>query len=208
VCALGDVPRHSQSIVELTLQVAPGMAVNLVSLEGPCSITADQQDIDRGDTDLCVDPLPGQEFDLELSMSAGPDRVWAGQNLVYTITVSNAGPGPATYVEVYQTLPWGVTPVTFDSRCLPYVTDMYCSLGWLDPGEAVTLQLTTQIPLNVGGVLVSTAKVSSFIDALDRVWGLDTNLLNNDAALYTPIQAGEPPQPPVSIYLPVVLRGL
>ena len=70
----------------------------------------------------------------------------------------------------------------------------------------MTLQLTTQIPLNVGGVLVNTVHVSSFNYPFDRIKGFDTNPHNNYATLYTHVQGGELLIYP--IYLPVVLRGM
>ncbi|MBN1890318.1 MAG: DUF4397 domain-containing protein [Thermoflexales bacterium] len=209
VCSLGDAPRQGQFVVEMTLQVDPGLNAKEVSLDGNCTITADQQDLDRGDTELCVDPLPQQDYDLEVSMSAGPGPVWAGQELVYTITVRNAGPGPVPRVNVYNALPWATTVVALDDRCFTYVTDVSCNLGPLEPGETATLQSTLQLPLHVGGVLVNIARASSFVDPLDRIKGFDVDLHNNYAALYTPIQEGEAPQPPAHpVYLPIVLRGM
>ena len=209
VCDLGIVPRQSRSVIEATLRAAPGTNINLVSLEGPCSLTADQEDLDRGDTELCVDPLPQQDYDLAVSLSSAADQVFAGQSLVYTITVSNAGPGPASQVNVKSSLPWDVTLEALDPRCLPYLTDVFCNLDSLAAGEIATFQLSTRLPSNIGGILVNAARVSSLSGPLDPVQGFDTNLDNNYATLYTHVREGESPQPPgYPVYLPLVLRDM
>jgi len=63
--------------------------------------------------EVCLDgggQCPGA--DLSLTMSASPGTVFVGGNVVYTLTVSNAGPSPAQNVVISQSLPPGVTDVT------------------------------------------------------------------------------------------------
>ena len=63
--------------------------------------------------EVCVDgggQCPGS--DLSLTMSANPSLVYVGSNVVYSLTVSNAGPSPAQNVVIIQGLPAGVTDVT------------------------------------------------------------------------------------------------
>ena len=62
---------------------------------------------------VCVDgggQCPGAN--LSLAMSALSSLVYVGSNEVYSLTVSNAGPSPATNVVITQTLPAGVIDVT------------------------------------------------------------------------------------------------
>ena len=63
--------------------------------------------------EVCVDgggECPGA--DLSVTMSASPNPVFVTNTLVYTMTVSNAGPGSAENVVIVQSLPPGVGYVT------------------------------------------------------------------------------------------------
>ena len=60
----------------------------------------------------CVDgggTCPGS--DLSLTMSASPNPAFVGSNVIYTLTVSNAGPSTAPNVLVVQSLPQGVVGI-------------------------------------------------------------------------------------------------
>lgn len=116
-------------------------------------------------------PPAADEADLAVTKSDGADPVTAGQNLTYTITVANAGPGEAQSVTLTDTLPTGAT---FVSATAP--------AGWMlatpDVGSGGTVTATAStlaadvtagavvtIVVNVGagvtGTLTNTAAVSS-----------------------------------------------
>ena len=53
--------------------------------------------------------MVANEADLSISISDAPDPVQVGGPLIYTLTVSNAGPFTATGLEVTSILPGGFT---------------------------------------------------------------------------------------------------
>lgn len=102
----------------------------------------------------------GDQADLSITKLADPDPVRPGQELTYTITVDNTGPGPALNVTVSDNLPSGVTLVSVSSSqgdC----TALPCNLGTLASGGNATVEIVVSIEENPANPLVNTAEVSS-----------------------------------------------
>ncbi|WP_346149707.1 hypothetical protein [Nonomuraea recticatena] len=87
-----------------------------------------------GDADLDPEPLEEEieqlweqlnTADLSVAVSDSPDPVAAGTETVYTVTVRNAGPAPATSVRALVSLPVGFRYVGSNARC----TTSGCYLG-------------------------------------------------------------------------------
>jgi len=83
----------------------------------------------------------------------------AGQNIVYTIVVTNNGPSTANAVSVADPTPSGLTFVSNSGAC----TSAYpCALGNLTSGQNATITSTYTIaPGAAGSVITNTATVSS-----------------------------------------------
>jgi uncharacterized repeat protein (TIGR01451 family) len=100
--------------------------------------------------------------DLSIGMSAAPDPVFVGSNLVYAITVTNRGPSTAHGVAVSQSFSPGA--IAFVSG-IPLGSVVYsggtvnASLGDIAAG-ATASAIVTIIPLT-NGLLYSTASVGS-----------------------------------------------
>lgn len=84
--------------------------------------------------------------DLAIQKNASPAPATAGEQLIYTVTVTNNGPAEATNVTVVDTLPAGVTFVTDTDSCVqgPAGT-LTCSLGSLASGASVSFQIKVLI---------------------------------------------------------------
>jgi uncharacterized repeat protein (TIGR01451 family) len=89
----------------------------------------------------------------------GPATVNAGQNIVYTVTVTNNGPSSAFGVSVSDPTPGGLTFVSNSGGC----TGAYpCSLGTLTNGQTATILSTyATSSAAAGSTVVNTASVSS-----------------------------------------------
>jgi uncharacterized repeat protein (TIGR01451 family) len=112
---------------------------------------------------ICADggsQCPG--VDLSIGMTATPEPVFVGSNLLYTITVTNAGPDLAKNTIVSQPLAAGVIYVSGSasqgsvSQSGGIVT---ANLGNLAPGATATVLVTVN-PTQVG-LLITTATVTS-----------------------------------------------
>ena len=95
--------------------------------------------------------LPATAFaqaDLSISKTDSADPVTTGQEFTYSITVSNAGPEPATGVSVTDTLP---NEVDFVSASVPSYTEGTCEV---QGSKRVTCTLGTVVSGGTGSVSI------------------------------------------------------
>jgi uncharacterized repeat protein (TIGR01451 family) len=118
--------------------------------------------------------------DLEISKADSPDPVTVGDNLTYTITVTNRGPDAAANVVVTDTLPSGVTFVSASPGCVHVAGVVTCNLRYIPAGGSVTI--TIVVTPTAPGTISNTARVTS-----DTV---DPNTANNSDAEPTEVQSG------------------
>jgi uncharacterized repeat protein (TIGR01451 family) len=84
--------------------------------------------------------------DLSIAKGDDPDPAVAGEELTYTLTVTNGGPDSVPNVRVVDTLPAGVTYVSDDAGCVeaPAGT-LTCELGTMTNGEVEQIEITVEI---------------------------------------------------------------
>jgi uncharacterized repeat protein (TIGR01451 family) len=152
-----------------------GITVNAIH------ITLDQLPIAAIITDVTGDVIISQshaevtcaEADIAVDISDSPDPVEAGQDLVYTLEVSNDGPDTAPNVLLEQLLPPGVTFVSAvpdQGSCGEASGTLSCDLGDLASGGSTTVTVT--VTPTAPGSINTSASVSS--DAHD------SNLADNE----------------------------
>jgi uncharacterized repeat protein (TIGR01451 family) len=104
--------------------------------------------------------------DLRLSVTESADPVTLGSNLVYTVTVTNAGPFAATNVRLTNTLPAGVSLVSATTTLPGSLTTgpvIIANPGTLASGAGGTLTITVT-PVQVGNLLNQTSARSDITD--------------------------------------------
>jgi uncharacterized repeat protein (TIGR01451 family) len=124
------------------------------------------------------------QADLSITKTHSPDPVIAGNQLTWTLSVTNNGPDPSPSVTVTDTLPAGDQYLTNNlnppSACSAVGQTVTCTLGDLANGQNVTFNLVTlvdpSVVANAGGPtsITNTATVSSGIVS-------DPNPANNTA---------------------------
>jgi hypothetical protein len=141
-------------------------------------------------TDFTVDST-----DIGVTVTALPDPVFIGSNLVYTIIVTNGGPVQALNVRLTNTLPQSVvlkSAATTQGSLTTNVSPIVGALGNLNSSNSATILLT--VTPTVAGLITNTASIGS--DSLDpnpanniysiatTVWPLPllsiTNLMSNN----------------------------
>jgi uncharacterized repeat protein (TIGR01451 family) len=135
--------------------------------------------VDRYQFARLIRPL-AEQADLEISKADSPDPVTVGDNLTYTITVTNRGPDAATNVVVTDTLPSGVTFVSASPGCVHSAGVVTCNLGNIPAGGFVTI--TIVVTVTAPGTISNTATVTSDT--------LDPNTANNSDAEPTEVSEG------------------
>jgi uncharacterized repeat protein (TIGR01451 family) len=124
--------------------------------------------------------------ELSLSQTANPNPVPAGQQLVYTVTVTNNGPSYASNVTLVDTLPAAVTFVSStpgSPTCNHSSQVVTCNLAGLVSGQQQAIGIRVSVPQGAAGTtLTNTATLSSQM--------LDRNLADNSSSLG--VQVGEP----------------
>lgn len=119
--------------------------------------------------------------DLSITKTPVPNPTECGEDVVYTITITNNGPGAAENVVVTDPLATGldfISMSTSQGACDPDAVN--CDLGTVDPGTSVTITVTV-VPTEEGDIS-NTATVSSTT--------LDPNPADNSATAILTVQGG------------------
>ena len=109
----------------------------------------------------CVEAAP----DLALSKSVNPASVPVGQNAVFTLNVTNNGPGAATNVVVTDTLPSGLAYVSNTCGATFAAPTLTWNVGGLADGAGAACDVT--VTVTGEGTLTNNAVVTA--DGVDPV---------------------------------------
>lgn len=129
--------------------------------DGDPDITDPDDDGDGINDDEDEDPLGVERADLSLTKDNGLTTVMPRQALSYTLTVHNAGPSTLSSIKVIDTLPPGLTGVSFVPSGGSYdpATGSWMGLT-LGPGDTVTLTVNATVTEDAADTLTNTACVS------------------------------------------------
>jgi uncharacterized repeat protein (TIGR01451 family) len=120
-----------------------------------------------------VTPMPQNISDLAVTKTASTQQVAVGQSVIYTLTVHNLGPNPASNVSVTDRLPQGLTFVSAQPSQGSYnPTTGKWTIGNMLNGGVATLLITARV--NVVAPVRNTARVTFL--------GVDPDLSNNVSA--------------------------
>jgi uncharacterized repeat protein (TIGR01451 family) len=158
---LGTLP--SGNVATLTIVVRPS-ALAVGQIVDAASVTGNQSDPVLANNSTSTTTEVDPSSDVSIDITGAPDPVAAGQNLVYTITVTNNGPNPATGVSVVDVLPASLNFVSSlpsqgaSSEVGGVVTTAFGSLA---VGASATVSITVQATVGSVGVITNSASVSS-----------------------------------------------
>ncbi len=128
-----------------------------------------------------ISTVASESADLAIGMADSPDPLFIGNNLTYTITVTNLGPATAGDVIVTDTLPGGVSLVSVNPAAGSNLVGGVVTVSLGDLGSGATATVTLVVHPAAGGTITNGAAVSSSV--LDPFKG------NNSAAVKTAVQA-------------------
>lgn len=153
--SIGNLNNGSSATLTITATVNPsGPYTNTAT------ITGGQNDPVPGNNSSSNTPTPVPQANLGVTKTVNNASPNVGSSVIFTITVSNAGPSNATGVNVTDVLPAGYTYQSSSAT----TTNQYNSgsgiwnVGILNAGNSETLTITAQV--NPSGPYTNTASVS------------------------------------------------
>ncbi len=172
----GKVPAHwnLSDIVLPVKNTVGGKVVNTASVELGIGDSIEGNPGNNGVSSDTSGSIIGQEADLSITKDA-PKSVVVGENLVYTLVATNAGPAAATNVRVKDQLnnllnPNGlVSAVASSGSCQPAGpangnVQVDCNIGTLAAGQSATVTITVKPNNNQAGVLKRENQATVFSD--------------------------------------------
>jgi uncharacterized repeat protein (TIGR01451 family) len=188
-CNLGTITAAGSTSFTVTVGVSSSAATSGTLSPGDCdgsedlcntaSVSSSTTEADPSDNSDSEPTDVTPEADLRVEKT-GPASVVPGEQVVYTITVTNDGPSAADNVSVADPTPSGLAFVSNTGDC---VTTFPCSLGTLASGASAVITSTYDVPASYAGPdpVENTATVSSTTD--------DPDLSNNDSTASAPVAA-------------------
>ncbi|MEU8007886.1 hypothetical protein AB0B66_42580 [Catellatospora sp. NPDC049111] len=117
-----------------------------------------------------------QLADLAITKVGTPETVLAGEEITYTITVTNSG-APALRVGVTDVLPAGVEFLASSIPCQNNAGTLTCGLGPMATGQTIQLVIQVRVPASFTGLtLTNTATVTSPQDETDSTATVTTRV--------------------------------
>jgi uncharacterized repeat protein (TIGR01451 family) len=117
--------------------------------------------------------------DLELAKSASPSPVVPGEDVTWTLTVTNKGPSTSIGETVTDTLPAEVTFASASAGCSEAGGTVTCAVGELAAGASKTFTITGQVASSLDKCLRNTGTVTG---------QFDPDSSNNTSTICTPIE--------------------
>jgi uncharacterized repeat protein (TIGR01451 family) len=149
-CGRSAAAPHAGAIAALMLSASPAPTPALVRATlGATALDSMAAGVDRDSGyGIVMADRSAAASDAAMTMS-GPATVAVGKNAVYTIMVTNNGPGSALSVQVLDPTPSGLVFVSnYTGAC---ATAFPCSLGTIPSGQTRTITATFMVPVLYAG---------------------------------------------------------
>lgn len=187
VCSLGDMPSGARVRIRVLAAAGDDTAgkrlVNRVAVSTRTREARYRNNFARAV--VRVNP----RVNLQVQKLPATQTVPAGQDVSWTVIVTNQGPSTATQVVLDDVLPSGLTLLSAAPEPPGTCTGATCTLGKLDAGAStqVVIRATSSTALD-GQTLANTATVSASEEETD----LDDNTATAEVTFSAPDPAGEP----------------
>ncbi|WP_457668343.1 isopeptide-forming domain-containing fimbrial protein [Thiolapillus sp.] len=157
-CTLGDLQPGMSVSYQLVVRVNAGTTAALMN---SAQVTSNTPDPDSSNNTATEPTAVNASADLRISKVDNADPVNAGDQVIYTIVVTNDGPSDAVGVTVADTLPTGMTLISSNGCSNDPSGVPNCSLGNLAAGASTSYTVTARVASGISGTLTNTAVVSA-----------------------------------------------
>lgn len=180
VWLVGGVPNGSTATLDIVVRVVGTSPINNIA----AILSADQFDGNATNNTSATITVTPQYHDLAMAKTVDIANPNIGQNVVFTLTVSNAGPSVATGVVVRDALPAGLTFVSAAASSGSYdaASGIWSGIGAIAVSGTATLAVTARFDGPAQVLNLAT------IQSSDRP---DTDATNNTASLAIPAQIAD-----------------
>lgn len=141
-CAVGGVAAGATAYVKITLN-----PVAMAAMTNSFEVSADEFDFDLADNATTLVTVVNPSADLGVRDGPHPSVVPLGQNVTYTLLVTNKGPSVATGIVLVDSLPANVQFMTAQISDGTWVSDsarVTGSIAQLPPGRGASLSVTVR----------------------------------------------------------------
>jgi len=167
-CSLGTIAAGASKSVWVEVRTDEGLE-DPTTINNTAGVTSptDEDALPDNPKEDTEDTLVNQPdlgwVDLEIAKSDNPDFVLAGNELTYTLTVTNTGPADAVSVVVVDALPEGVEFVSA-TTAYPLATcnaGVTCALGDMADGAVATITVVVRVNSDQVDDLLNYARVQA-----------------------------------------------
>ncbi|MEM1181382.1 MAG: DUF11 domain-containing protein, partial [Acidobacteriota bacterium] len=156
-CAIGNLAPSGSESVSFTVTVDP---TQTAALSNTASVAADETDPTSSNDSATESTAVGTATDLSIAKADSADPVSGGDDLTYTLTVTNLGPSDSTGSTVTDVLPAGVSFAS-SSDCTEAAGTVTCAIGALAPSGSDSVSFTVTVDPAQTAALSNTASVAA-----------------------------------------------
>ena len=153
-CNIASLSPATSALVTVTVTVDPSAQNTLVNNAVVFHDSLDNDPLNN--TDVLTSTVQ-VDADLAVQKTGLPDPVTAGEDLLYTLSLTNNGPGDLTSAVLTDTLPSGVSFRAASPGCGHAAGDVVCAIGGLPAGATLPVTISVTVDPATIGVLMNTA---------------------------------------------------
>ncbi len=182
-CALSNIDSGGSDMVEIVVT-----AETAGEITNSATVSASEPDPQPQDNSDSETTTVTASADLSVSVTDSPDPAFVGQNVTYTVTVTNNGPDVAGASELSSNVPSGSNFDSASAGCNHNAGTVTCSLGNIANGDSGMASITV-IPQSSGALSFTASATTS---------SSDTNAANDSATENTTVDPAPAPEIEVS----------